>query len=350
MAHSIHVNLRKKLRKFSHTLLSKLFPVNLNPEPMKLESIQNILLVRVNYRIGNILFSTPLLNALAEQFPNAQIDMIVGAPFTTSLIEGMPQINHVYSFPRDLLKQPFKLWKLKKTLNHNKYDLIITPTLLSSSDKLITLFVKAPYKIGFHAKGVFSPFTHTQAFPENVSHEALRPLALMALFSVPYEKMEHRLNIQLSPQEIDAVSGNIPKNAIGIFRDARGKKKIDNEWWKALLATLYCLDSDLYFIDILDPNNTIALNTEIQTLSQKNLRVLAAYIANLDAFICADTGPMHLASSAKTPTVALFKTTSPALYGTLGEKDLSIVIRDKSIEQIARDIIKHLEAVKPNKV
>ena len=79
------------------------------------------------------------------------------------------------------------------------------------------------------------------------------------------------------------------------------------------------------------------------TISEKNLRVLAAKIGNLKAFICGDTGPMHLASATLTPTVALFKTTSPALYGTLGGNDLSLVMKEKSVKDIAKEIIEHLQ-------
>jgi len=41
--------------------------------PIDTKGINKILLVRVNYRIGNILFTTPLLNALRKQFPNAMM-------------------------------------------------------------------------------------------------------------------------------------------------------------------------------------------------------------------------------------------------------------------------------------
>jgi ADP-heptose:LPS heptosyltransferase len=83
----------------------------------------------------------------------------------------------------------------------------------------------------------------------------------------------------------------------------------------------------------------------MSTISEKNLRTLAAKISNLDAFICGDTGPMHLASASGTATIALFKATSPTLYGTLGKKDLSLVMQGKSIEEIAHEIMTHLKAI-----
>lgn len=344
MADALHITLRKKLSNITNRSLSRLFPRDQVPKAINTEAIQRILLVRINYRIGNILFTTPLLNALEKKFPHAKIDVIIGAPFISSLIEGMPQVRHVYSFPRKLLKQPLKVWALKKELTQNHYDLLVTPSLMSSSDSLIALSVPAKYKVGFYAPDVFSPLTHTVPVPEDIAHEALKPLALMSLFGET--KKDDRLSfldIQLNETEKKNAGRGIPQKAIGIFRDARNEKKIDDQWWRELLEALHQIDASLTFIDILDPNNTIPLNENIQTLSEKDLRLLAAKIANMDAFICGDTGPMHLASASGTATIALFKTTSPALYGTLGEDDLSIVMREKSIQEIAQEILGHLK-------
>lgn len=93
MAKALHSRVRKNISKGLHTLLSRLFPTNQNPEPIKLDEIKKILVVRINYRIGNILFTTPLLNALEKQFPNAQIDMMVGAPFTSLFSRGYATSN-----------------------------------------------------------------------------------------------------------------------------------------------------------------------------------------------------------------------------------------------------------------
>ncbi len=340
---ALHSKIRKNISKQLHKFLSTVFPVNLHPEPIKLDTIQKILVVRINYRIGNILFTTPLLNALEKQFPNAQIDMMVGAPFTKTLVAGMPQIKNVYAFPRRLLKQPLKVLALKKELKNNDYDLLVTPNLHSTSDTLFTFLVSATYKVGFYAKDVFSPLTHAIASTSDVKHEALKPLVLMSAFSdAPLRSYTPYLDIRLTDQEKKKAGIDILPQTIGIFRDARGDKKLDDAWWQTLLDTMYILAPTLHIVDILDPNNTTPLNETLQTLSEKNLRTLAAKIANLDAFICADTGPMHLASASKTPTIALFKTTSPEYYGTLGEKDLSLILQDKKIETIAKEILTHL--------
>ena len=338
-----HVDLRKKINLTLQKVLKKNFHKEQSTIPIDVATIQKILLVRINYRIGNILFTTPLLNALAKQFPNAKIDVMIGAPFIVPLIQDMPHINKVYSFDRKLLKHPLKILNLRKEMNGNNYDLMILPSGLSSSDTLISWFINAHYKIGFYDKDSFKPLTHTLESPDDLQHEALAPLRLMRLLGAKDESdFDHSLDIKLSDTEKENVRGSIVPRSIGIFRDARNEKQIEISWWAALIDTLEELDPDIQIIDILDPNNTVAINGKVSTLSEKNLRILAAKIANLDAFICGDTGPMHLASASLTPTIALFKTTSPDLYGTLGQNDFSIVLKDKDVNKVGNMIYEHI--------
>ena len=346
MAQAFHIQLRKKLSLFTQRTLRKIFLRTPENTPIDTDNIKKILVVRINYRIGNILFTTPLLNALSKQFPNAQIDMILGAPFITPLIEGMPTINKVYSFDRKLLKHPLEVVKLRKEINQNNYDLMVLSSGLSTSDTMISWLIHARYKIGFYDKNSFKKLTHTVLAPEDVEHEALVPLRIMKHLGTANEQSFDRyLDIQLTVEEKARVENTSLSHAIGIFRDARNEKKIDDEWWKELISELEVLDSSLNFIDILDPNNQVPLQEDMSTISEKNLRVLAAKIGNLKAFICGDTGPMHLASATLTPTIALFKMTSPALYGTLGKNDFSLVMKEKSVKAIAKEIMGHLQDI-----
>ncbi len=339
MAVKWHVKFRRELAKNINQTLAKLFTKKQNSSALPKEKIKKILIIRMNYRIGNIIFQSPLVNAISEIFPHAKIDFVLGAPYITPLIEGMPNINKVYSFDRKLLTKPLQALKLIKEINQNDYDLTITSNLGSSSDKVATLLVKAPFKVGFFEANQYLPVTHSTEVINNFNglHEALKPLELVKVFGENPNNFERELNLKVERPK--------KTNVIGIFRDARGEKKYQNSFWQELVDELKKLDNTLEFIDILDPNNKTPLNKTIKTMSEKNLRDLANNIATLKAFICADTGPMHLASATKTPTLALFKATSPTLYGTLGKHDLSLVTKDLDIKSLAYKIHEHLKTI-----
>ena len=339
MAQAFHIKLRKKINPLMQKFFRRLLIKEVQNRPIELDKIKRVIIVRVNYRIGNIIFTTPLINALSQLLPDVKIDMIIGASFVTPLMEGMPNINRVYSFKRDLLKHPLEMLKLKRELNQNSYDLMILPSGSSTSDAMMSWAVDATYKVGFYNENSSKRLTNVIDAEENIIHEALKPLALLKALGVEdIYRFNHYLDLKITNSEREE---SRVKKGIGIFRDARGEKKIENRWWQELVDVLQELNPKIEFIDILDPNNQEPLNRTIDTISEKNLRILASKIANLDAFICADTGPMHLASASLVPTIALFKTTSPIKYGTLGERDLSIVIKDKSIKDIAIEIYTH---------
>jgi len=340
-----HVKLRRTLAKEVNLLLAKAFTKKQNNSKIPHEDIKRVLIIRMNYRIGNILFQTPLINAISKIFPDAKIDMVIGAPFITPLIKNMPNINNVYSFDRKLLTKPLKAIKLVKEVNSNNYDLTITSNLGSSSDKIATLLLKAKYKVGFYSSDQFLPITHSikDLKDENFHHEALKPLKLVKLFDKNPKDFEQKLNLLITDKEKQKIEKT--SDEICIFRDARGEKKFSLDFWQELVTKLKEINPNYTFVDVLDPNNKTPLFEDIKTISEKNLRDLAVTISTKKAFICGDTGPMHLASATKTPTIALFKTTSPSMYGTLGDNDLSIVTKDLSPKELATKIASHLETI-----
>ncbi len=162
-----------------------------------------------------------------------------------------------------------------------------------------------------------------------------------------------KLSIALSEDELKwgraelaNLIDNQKKKVVGIFRNARYDKKLPDTFWMELTEELQKQsDEELLFVDILSPDVPTRLREDMYEYAQKDLRKLAAFMASLDAFICGDTGPMHLASASGVPTIALFKTTAPTLYGTLKESDLSLVMQEKSPDKIAEEIKEHLQAL-----
>lgn len=350
MAMPLHSQLRRKIRKFINKFLHALFAPKVTNEIIISDQIKNILIIRVNYRIGNILFTTPLINALAHDLPHAKIDMLIGAEITKPILAGFSTIDKIFVLQRKLLLHPIDLFRFVTSIRAKKYDLVINLNTTSMSDQICTTLANSVYKVGFYSDNGWAPLTHTITEPPQ-QHTSLQPLKLMEFFSNASKDYKHHLDMNLTIDEkiegkrtLDTLIGNRKYSYIlGVFRDARYEKKIEDSWWQEWYDELVHRIPDLILIDILSPEVPMPLNEHVIPYSNKNLRELGAFLSALDLFVCGDTGPMHLAGASLVPTVALFKTTSPTAYGAIGENDISIVINDFSAQEVAVQTIGHLK-------
>jgi len=355
LAIPLHSLIRRNVRSVLNKLLLKLVNKKVDFSKLDRSKINRILLVRLNYRIGNIIFMTPLIRSIEKYMPHIKIDMLVGASFTKPIIKDMPNIQNVYDLPRELLKSPLKLKKFVDMVNRNNYDLVISPISGSVSSNIAILLLKAPIKLGIYEENTYSPLNRFVLPQRRYTHSALQPLAIMDSFfnDTTNKQYIEYLDIALSEDEKKSgqdmlnrvlednkVDKNKDTKIVGIFRDARNDKKIEDNWWIDYIKTIQKDDKDIIFIDILNPNETKPLVDGMLFFKEKNLRVLGQFFSSLDRFICADTGPMHLASGSLVPVIALFNSTNPSMYGPLGVKDKVIVINDKTIEEVANDTLK----------
>ena len=346
-----HVKFRKKIKRAFDDFLKKFSNAQEGVKIPK-EAVKRILVIRINYRIGNMLFTTPMIQQLQNEFPDVKIDIIVGAPFTKNLFSGFKNIENIYDFSRDLLKHPIEMFSYVRELRNNDYDVVVNINGASTSDRIATFLAKARYKVAFCSKDDYSPVNICVKREDmHIKHEALIPLELLKAFDIEPD-YNLKMNIALSAKELaegkevlQKLIGEHKGRVIGIFRNARHDKLIEDSWWRKFIENLRLYDENILFIDILSPDILYKLEEDMFEYSQKDLRKLAAFMANLDAFICADTGPMHLASASGVPTIALFKITLPLLYGTLKETDLSLVMKEKSVDDVAKEVFEHIQKI-----
>ena len=351
MKYPLHIIIR---RKFSSGI-SKLFSL-LSANKHKVQtylnydkdSLRSIVIIRPNYRIGNLLFLTPLINELTQHFPNVTIDIVVGNKNAAMPLAGMPTVNSIIDIPRKLLKHPLQLIRYIRTTRKKEYDVAINISSGSLSSQIVLSFINAKYKIGFRGEKTWAKYTHLQNREPHFKHMGLEPLDFLTFFNLPYPKKVPTLDIKLTEEEIARAkndfltllqSNNIKnKNVITIFRGARFDKKIDDKWWNMLHNELIKNDNDTVIVEILSPDIPTSLNDKVLTYSNKNLRVLGAFLRLSNCFISGDTGPMHLAVASGARVVALFKFDNSDTYGALGESNETINIHTTDVQQVSKII------------
>ena len=353
----LHTRFRRNLRKALNRILVTLLGSKMNTQSIDHQTIKKVLIIRMNYRIGNILFITPLLNALNTRMPQAKVDVLIGSKSPASLLKGLDNVEDVYDMPRKLLLHPIDFIKFIVHMRSQAYDLVINLNSTSTSDRLATVLAKGTYKLGFHSPDLWLPLTHTVADSPEKVHAGVKPLKLMEAFSQQDMTYAHRLDINLKADEkaeaatvvrellsthgIDRTN----RRVIAIFRNARHDKKIADSWWRQWYDALVAQEPDVAVVDILSPDVPEPLNERVLSYGNKNLRQLCAVFSQLDAFVSADTGPMHLACASGVVTIAFFNATNPVVFGPLGEENLTLDFNLLTPETAAKEVLAHLNSL-----
>ena len=91
-----------------------------------------------------------MLRALEQRFPNAKIDILIGAAYPAPLLKGFKTVENVFNFPRKLLKNPYAAYQYIQQLRSKHYDLVINLNAGSASDRGATFLARGTYKLGFN--------------------------------------------------------------------------------------------------------------------------------------------------------------------------------------------------------
>lgn len=356
----LHVTLRRLFRSYFYALVAKCVKTAETKSVIDKKEIQKILIIRPNYRIGNLIFLTPLVNAIAKNMPDVQIDIIVGMKIAGKVLEPMPNVHRVIDIPRTLLLHPLQLYKFIKEARTTRYDVAINIISGSISSQIVTILCNAKYKASTMSEKNITPLTHTVAYEGLYQHSGLQTLEYLKLFDLPLPQDHLVLDIQLTKEEIqkgeEALQNllqthNLPKQSktIALFRNARFDKKISDAWWQEWHKALLSLDSRIIVIDILSPDILSKLNEKCLEYANKDLRALGAFFRACSIYTSADTGPLHLASASGAKTMALFNKTDRATYGTLGEDNLTLDINGMSAQEVAQRSYTYLKKSIKNK-
>ena len=341
-------NLRHRSREYLGWLLARLIHTRHPATSLRADEVSTILICRINGRIGNTLFLTPLIRYLHQLLPAAAIDLALAYPAAAELLRGLPGVRRIIVFPH---RQPYRIGRYLaalRSLRACRYDLAIDPTEFSSSGRAMLALTRSRYRLGFESRAQWAPLTHAVPLPLQAMHQAVRPLYLPhRIFGAPLEPQAVRLWLPLPESELaegrrliaQAIAPKpllAPSNAFGFFAHAANLKRIDRSWWLSFWQTFLALEPQAIAVEFLPSAAQPPTDERLASLHVRSTRGLTAAIAATRVFISTDTGPMHLASTTAVPTVGLFLASDPGLYGPLKPDDLAIDIGRHSAGEIAQ--------------
>ncbi len=332
-----HRFVRHRGRELLGFILAHLMPARPYASALDASDIHTVLICRVNGRMGNTLFLTPLLERLHALLPQASIDLLLAYPRAPELLAGTPGV-------RRIIVVPYKSWRLwryiaaLRSLRARQYDLAIDPTPESSSGRTALNLARARYRLGFATRSQWAHLTHAVPLPAEPMHQALHPVYLLTrILGAPYDAQGVRLWLPLGDAEREAgrraIAGAIgcepwqtSSLAFGFFAHAATSKLIPRSWWHGFWEAFLALEPEAVPVEFLPTPTTAPTIERFRHLHLPSQRALTSAIAATRVFVTTDSGPMHLASSTAVPTVGLFSATDPTLYRPLKPTDLALDI------------------------
>jgi len=269
--------------------------------------------------LGDAVLTLPLLRALKDRFPEAEIDFFVRSG-VESVFAGQPEITRVRPFAkRGGQKSLSAAVRLGWEIGREGFDLwISTHTSLRSA--LVAGATSIDRRIGY-AKPWFNRFVHTETvdrrFTELAEIERLMELARPLGIRGPAPKAELVLPVEAR----DAAAAfwresGFGRPVLGIHPGSTWPTKCwPVEYFSDIVRR--AVESGVHVLVFAGPGEEAVAGRVIDGALADPARVtnlagrltlpqLAAYLGRLDAYLTNDSGPMHLAWTQDVPLVALF--------------------------------------------
>ena len=273
-----------------------------------------ILVIRIDF-LGDMLCTTPLLHALQQRWPGAEIH-VLGNRYNLPLLERSPDVaaSHVYIYSKQFERNPRPGWfaaahdrlALLARLRRLRFDLLLVPNGGMNKNSISFARQLGVADSRWHtAASEFDDRVAAHAASRPLRHEALAGFALLPeLAEVDAESLRLRVYPDAHLQALwRARLGAKSRPRVGLFIS---NKAAARRWpwscWSALADSLRERVEVLIFQDPAEPAVAAAKRLAIASLPE-----LVAAASELDLVVSADSLPVHLGAALQIPVVALFE-------------------------------------------
>lgn len=294
-----------------------------------------LLVTRID-RIGDVVLSTPIPREVKKKYPGSFIAVLVREQ-TKDIFINNPYVDEIIVLNEEINWNGF--WKNVRALRKFNFTHAF---MLLPQERLnwILFFSFIPTRIGVgHKLYQFLTLTRYVDRKKYIEerHEADYCLDMVRKIGIEPESIYPE--IYLSENEWFEVQSlrrrcENGKKIIGINSSSgRSAPNLKSEEYKSLVKKL--ISKRNFTVVITDnqiPDDLKNLPGVTYPHIENKIRNLIKVIAALDVLVSASTGPMHIASALKVPTISLFcplPACSPKLWGPLGNRSL-VILPDES--------------------
>jgi lipopolysaccharide heptosyltransferase II len=302
------------------------------------QSVRNLLVMRLD-NIGDVIMTSPALQALRENLPQAKITLLA-SPAGTLTAPLLPWVDEVISWLvlwQDLGRldfNPEREWELIDTLKKHQYDAAIILTSFTQSPHpaaLVCALADIPLRLGESKETDIGTLTHTAPIAPDEIHQVERNLRLIE--SVGFSVSDRRLSLRIPADAQRTVQQKLWRTSAS--SDIHSKLKTQHSQrapyilltpWTSCQSRNY--DSDRFasaarqlseltgWLVVVtgvekDRDRAHSLlktlgNCAVDLIGQTNLAELVALVANAQLVLTNNTSTMHIADATRTPNVVMF--------------------------------------------
>ncbi len=299
---------------------------------------ENILVLRIDNRMGNLILLTPFLNSLEDRFPKSRVSLLVSGRFA-DVLEGRGW-NLVRMNKKGQIKHPGQLRLLLKEIRSAGFDTVVDashPHGFSLSTAMLSALTRIPERIGSpsaEGKGWYNSVPPDSAWPGRTVHESQ---ALHALGNV-WESWPvwHRPSIRVKPVEKRAV--------VGFHAGGKPGRAFSSERLRALTSEISRLRPVIIYWGTEEERMRAeaVAGGGVTAVPAVSLKDLPESFASLEHFVTPDTGPMHLASAVNTSVTAVFSVDNVQRFRPLSPGSAALL--NPSDEEIVSSVHQSLQA------
>ena len=287
---------------------------------------KNICILRLS-AIGDITHVLPTVRSIQHQWPDTKITWIIGK-LEAQLISDIPDIDFIV-FDKAAGRAAFKI--LRQQLKGKTFDVLLHMQI-SLRASLVSLFVKAPIKLGFNkprARNLQTLFTNHRISPRSDRQHMLDG-ALEFAHALGIKKDIIEWNIPV-PEDPDYLAEMVPGGKYMVINPCTSARAMRKNWriWRAdSYAQLVDFISEEYGLPVVltgGPDQaetqygqsitTLSMHKPVNMIGKTSLKQLLTILNNAEVVIAPDTGPVHMANACGTQTIGLYAGTNPMRAG-----------------------------------
>lgn len=285
-------------------------------------------------RIGDVVLSTHLSREIKQAKPDSFVTMLVREE-TKDIFSGNPNVDEIITLNENGSQKNF--WHLVSEIR--KYNFTHAFMLLPNERiNWILFFSMIPIRIGVGHKLYqflsLSRYVDRKKYIEN-RHEADYCSDMLCKIGIKPKSIEPEIFLsQKENSEVKQFKTSFRgKRLVGVNSTSGGSTANlpVHEYYLLIKKLLEDATLQVVVTDYTVPKEIDEIPRVLYTVKNTSLRKLITTIASLDALISASTGPMHIASALKIPTLSVFcplPACSPSLWGPLGNKS-TLVLPEK---------------------